>query len=72
MSLLSSRNRVCCRRGTLVASTEILGNENRHSIAVSSATALHGYTSPAIALRPITSPGRWKPSTCSRPSRSML
>jgi hypothetical protein len=31
-----------CRPGTRAASTEIFGNENRHSITVSSATALQG------------------------------
>jgi hypothetical protein len=42
MSRLIRRNRCFCSPGRRVASTLILGNENRHSITVSSATALQG------------------------------
>ena len=42
MSSLSRRNSCACRPGMRVASSAILGKENRHSITVSSATALQG------------------------------
>ena len=42
ISRLSRRNSSRCTPGTRVASTEIFGNEKRHSITVSSAIASHG------------------------------
>lgn len=42
MSRLSSRNSCFCSPGKRAASIAIMENENRHSITISSATALQG------------------------------
>src|SRR6185369_9700207 len=70
MSALSRRNSCCCTSGIFTASVASAGNEKRQTNTVSSAIASHGYLAGWIAFKPTISPGRWKPSTCSRPSSS--
>ena len=67
-----TRSNCCCRLGNCEATSANRSNGTSHTLAVVSATASQRCSPAPSASRPISSPGRWKPTTCSSPSSLML